>query len=255
MDRTIHDYVGVAQSRITSQFKEAVNLHKLLRIWTEGFQNIQNVLLDVSEINDIETAEGYNLDVIGNIVGQPRELISVSSTGHFGFEQDPGAQSFGSLYNGRGGIYYSLYDPATGDAKLNDLSYRLFIRSKILLNNSGSTPDDIIQAAQYLFQTGNVELYEGGSDPDETAVFSLYIGRPWNDAAETYFPGLDETAIADRLLPRPAGVRIEYIDESVREPKETSDMWWYTASLTLHYTAHTAFPSFLGVDLIKGDIE
>lgn len=255
MNKDVQNYFEIEEQRITSQFNEAVNLKNLLKVWSNGYQELQETLLDIAEINDIETAQGYNLDVIGEIVGQPRDLLEVSSSGHFGFEQDPGARSFGSVSNDRGGIYYSLYDPATGNTTLNDLSLRLFIKAKVLLNNAGSTPEDIILAAKYLFQTNNVELYEGGSDANEPAVFSLYIGRPWNDVEETFFPGLDETAIADRLLPRPAGVRIEYVNESVRIPQESALDWWYSVSLSLHYSANTTFPTYLGKDELKGDIE
>jgi len=239
------DYLVEAIGRSTTQFSDSVNIKKLLQIWLEGNQELQRSLIDISKINDVDLASGYQLDVIGNIVGQPRELLSISSSGFFGFLDDLGARSFGSVNNENGGIYYSLYDPDTGNVRLNDLLYRLFIKTKIIQNNAGSTPEEIIQATKFLFQTENVELYEGGTDPDEPAVITLYIGRQWNDTSATFFPGLDETSIADRLLPRPAGVRIEYVNESVREPQDAADNWWYDASLTLYHSAHTVFPKFL----------
>ena len=238
------DYQALVEERITYQFKGALNIERLTRVWTEGFQEIQDTLLAMPQINDVETARGKNLEVIGDIVGQPRGLLQISSTGHFGFESDPGAKSFGSVKNDRGGVYYSLRDPESGSIELKDTDFRLFVKSKIVQNNTGSTPEDIIKAAEFIFQTEEVELFEG-TDSDELAVLTLNIGRAWNDEDATFFPGLDETAIADSLLPKPAGVRIDYIDTNVKETLDPVDYWWNIASLNLYHTANTALPTNL----------
>lgn len=240
------DYHQIVKDRITNQFKHSLNIERLNKVWTNGFQELQETLLDIANINNVDTALGKNLEIIGEIVGQPRGLLQISTSGYFGFEQDPGAKSFGSLKNGRGGIYYSLDDPASGNVKLNDTDYRLFVKSKIILNNTGSTPEDIIAAARYIFQTDTVELFEGGTDPEEPGVMTLNIGRAWNDPEATFFPDLDETVIADRLLPIPVGVRIEYTDVNVSETLDPVNYWWNIASLNLYYTANTTLPSNLG---------
>lgn len=231
------DYLAEAMSRITWQFKDSSNIETLMRIWLGGYQEIQKVLLEMQLINDVDIATGAQLEVIGDIVGQPRELVNVNSTGFFGFESDSGAKPFGSTSNGAGGLYYSIYDPASGNIQLSDGLYKLFIKAKIRNNNTGGSPEDIIAAAKDIFQTDTVELLEG-----DYADIYLYIGRPWNDDSLTVFPGLDETAIAARLLPIPAGVQINYEDLSTLGSLRAAQ-GFSTASDELYYTANTVFPN------------
>lgn len=237
MNFTELDYLAIAQSRITWQFKESDNLDTLMRIWLEGYQGIQKTLLQIRLINDVDLATGVQLDVIGDIVGQPREIVNISSTGFFGFEQDAGAKSFGSIKNSSGGLWYSLGDPDSGNIALSDDLYRLFIKAKIRNNNTGGTPEDIIAATKEIFQTDEVELLEG-----EYAEFYLYPGRPWNDESLTVYPGLDETVIANRLLPKPAGVKIFYSNVSVLESLEAAQEFDIAAD-KLYFTANTTIPN------------
>ncbi len=245
MDFTEKDYLEEARSRITYQFKSSNNLDNLLNIWLQGYQDLQKTLLDIRLINDVETASGVQLDNIGEIVGQPRELINVTSTGYFGFEEDTSAKTFGSTDNSSGGLYYSLGDPVTGNILLADPLYRLFVKAKIRNNSSGGTPEEVIAATKDLFQTNHVELLEGNPDDEtEGAVFSLYIGRPWNDPEQTVFPGLDEADIASRILPRPVGVRIIFTDVGVTETLNSVDNWSF-ASDELYTLANVTYPSTL----------
>lgn len=240
MDKTLVNYIEEAEGRVTEQFKNKLNFLNLIRLWTDGYNEIQQTLLDVEDIKDIEESSGVQLDNIGNIIGQPRELTDISATGFFGFESDPGAQPFGSISNERGGLYYSLRDPesATGVVELSDSLYKIFLRSKIIQNNAGGTPEEIIQVVNDIFNPSVVELFEGGSDPDEPAVFTLAIGRDWNDPDLTVFPGLDETQIADRLIPKPAGVRIEYINIQVDPTLLAVNNIWEQAANNLYRVAN-----------------
>lgn len=241
------DYLDIARSRITWQFKNSDNLDTLIKIWLQGYQEIQKSFIDIQLINDVDLASGAQLDVIGDIVGQPRELVSVSSTGFFGFLEDPGAKSFGSVKNSSGGIYYSVDDPDSGNITLADPLYRLFIKAKIRNNNAGGTPEEVIAAAQDLFQTDTVELIEGDPDDIEGAIFALSIGREWNDEDLTVFPGLDETDIASRLLPKPVGVRIVFIDVLYSATLEASSNW-VTASDQLYNLANITYPNTIPED-------
>lgn len=235
------NYFEQAITRVTQQFKGKINIERIMIIWEQGLQELQKAFLDILTINDVDSATGYNLDVIGDIVGQPRGLIQISSTGFFGFKQDPGAYTYGTLHDDSGGIWYSLDDPESGNVLLNDTNYEMFLKSKIIHNNTGSTPEDIIQAVKYIFQTDIVELFEGGTDPSEPAVITLNIGRPWNDPNLSLFPGLDETAIADRLIPRPVGVRIEYVDTTISKTLTSTDKW-EEASIKLHQSPNRIYP-------------
>ncbi len=209
------DYLATARTRYTDQFKDAVNFDILMIVWMFGYQDLQDTLISMIDIKDVDKARGVQLDVIGDIVGQPRTLEQIDATGFFGFYGDSAAKSFGSLDNSGGGLYNSLYSSDSfGTISLPDSSYRAFIKTKILSNNAGGTAEEIITATQALFSVEDVELIDDG---EESGVFTLNIGRKWNDDELSAFPGLDETAIANRLLPKPAGVRIGFIDERLTE--------------------------------------
>lgn len=203
------DYTEINRSRVTEQFKISRNVDRLIQIWTQGNQEIQEVLIEMIHLLDVDVAIGAQLDMIGEIVGQPRELSDIDTTQYFGFEEDPSAKQFGSINNEKGGIWYKLGDPLSGTVLLSDSLYRKFIKAKIIGNNSGGAPEEIITATQNLFNVERVEIVETGN-----ANITLNIdSRPWNDPDSTVFPGLDETTIADRLLPIPMGVKVSYIDE------------------------------------------
>ena len=243
MDTQLKDYVEIARSRITEQFKGSENLDRLMMMWLEGYEEIQQVILDLFDVLDIEQARGEQLDIIGAIVGQPREVVEVNVTGYFGFEGDNSAKSFGSVYNNGGGVYYSIYDPLTGSVVLSDNVYRTFIRAKIINNNAGGSPEDIIECAKQVFRTDYVELNEVG----DTKI-TLNIGRrAWNDPQYNAFAGLDETDIAERLLPFPVGVTVEYIDTPSKSSPLGFVETWDAAADRLHETANVVLPANLNL--------
>src|SRR5690606_23703549 len=241
MDLTNVNYIAQARTRVTEQFKNKPNFDNLLKIWLNGYQQIEDVLIDIETIKNIDKSSGAQLDNIGVIIGQPRTLVDIDTSGYFGFQTDPGAKSFGSTDNSAGGYYYSLDNPESGTVTLSDGLYRIYLKAKIIQNNTGSTPEEVIEATRIIFNTEIVEYFEGSSiDETEPAVFTLNVGRAWNDAELTAFPGLDETQIADRLLPKPAGVRIEYTNESVTPTLLAVDRWVESAN-SLYYVANTKF--------------
>ncbi|MBG23766.1 MAG: hypothetical protein CMF22_10625 [Idiomarinaceae bacterium] len=234
------NYVEQAKERVTEQFKDKPHIEQLLTVWLEGNQELEDTFINIEKIKDIDESSGVQLDNIGNIIGQPRELVDIAATGFFGFSDDPGAKPFGSVDNGQGGLYYSLFDPESGVIGLSDGLFKTFLKAKIVQNNAGTNPEEIIRAVQSIFEPVRVEFFEGGTDENEPAVFTLSLGRDWNDPDQTVFPGLDETQVADRLLPKPAGVRIEYINEQVTPTFEAVETW-VVASNNLYATANTIF--------------
>lgn len=67
------DRVASGLSRLLSQFKDSPNVEGLLSSFLEELQLFENSIEEVSAAFDIDTAIGVQLDVLGRIVGQPRE--------------------------------------------------------------------------------------------------------------------------------------------------------------------------------------
>lgn len=202
------DYLSIARSRYTQQFSNKHWFNSLLRVYIDQLEVLQKIFLEELTILSIDQSSGAQLDNLGEILGQPRELVGLETYGFFGFENDASALSFGSVENGDGGYFYSLRDTSSGVIKLKDDLYRNLLKVKAISNNTGVTPDDVIEATKILFQAKDVIYKE-----ESTAEFSLTLAdRRWSDPKKTNFPGFDETVLAKRFLPRPLGVLIKFVN-------------------------------------------
>ena len=84
-------------NRLASQFKDSENLRGLLSAHLSDFEDISFSLDDLLSDRYLDTAQGVQLDGIGEIVGLPRPVAPVDLIGAFGFIDDDTAQGFGTL--------------------------------------------------------------------------------------------------------------------------------------------------------------
>ena len=77
-DFSIVDYLEEGRSRVTEQFKDKNVFDKYLQLLLGGKIELQEVFRQLMQERSIDTATGAQLDIIGDIVGQPRELIDLS---------------------------------------------------------------------------------------------------------------------------------------------------------------------------------
>lgn len=195
------DHKALAESRLANQFKKSVNLIAYIKALLSEADTLEQVFQDLLNKRWIDTAEGTNLDILGAIVGQTRELIDSEVFDYFGFQGDPQAQTFASFnFAGVGGRFRSFYEQTTGLRLLNDEEYRLFIRARIARNRTKSTPEDIISLVGFLFQTNTVIFLDGDT------TYEVSIGR---------LSGLNDKSIIKDLdiIPETAGVKAVYVAE------------------------------------------
>ena len=71
----INNHETLARDRMIEQFKEecAPNLNKLLTVFTDQIQEVENTLIDLLNDRSLSRASGAQLDIIGSIVGVDRE--------------------------------------------------------------------------------------------------------------------------------------------------------------------------------------
>lgn len=201
------DYLEEARGRVTEQFKSADILDRYLQLLIAQQQELQQVFKDLLQKRSIDEATGAQLDIIGEIVGQPRELISVDLYTFFGFQGAPNADSFGELGNSTiGGIFYNLGTPLGGNVLLDDATYRLFIKAKILKNNTRCTPEEFLQFINTMFGTTQTAIVEG---PE--AEFLVFIGRPLSNFEQNLLTYVSTSqGYPSRLIPKPVGVGIGF---------------------------------------------
>src|SRR3990167_4906985 len=93
------DYLETARSQITEQFKDKDILDRYLQLIIDQQYTIQEVFKDLLQKRSIDEATGATLDIIGEIVGQPRELISADLFDFFGFQGALKAGGYGDFGN------------------------------------------------------------------------------------------------------------------------------------------------------------
>ncbi len=127
------DHESLAVSRLATQFRESTNLINYIKALLTEADTLEQVIRDIIDKRWIDTAEGVQLDILGTIVQQSR-----------------------------------IVDLETGTIQLTDEEYRLFIKNKIVVNQTHSTPEEIIAQIAFildsppiLFTDGDVAYYVG----------------------------------------------------------------------------------------------
>ena len=149
--------------------------------WTDEFYNV---------LWNVDTAEGFGLDIWGRIVGVDR-FLQVGSSTYFGFNTTPTEswQPFNQspFYSG---------PPSTSTFRLADNAFRALILAKALTNITETTTPGINSVLQNLFPgRGRCWVNDLGS-MSMRFVFEFAL-QPWERAV----------LASGEALPRPAGVR------------------------------------------------
>lgn len=177
---SVADYTGLIPPSNATKPKFTATIGKLV----EPFALLQGVIGNMPIDFDVDDALGAQLDVVGIWVGWSRYLPSPISGLYFSF--DVAELGFDK------GIWKGPFDPDNGIVRLDDETYRLFIRAKILANGWNGTMEtatDILDAitagetasffALFDNQDGSLTITITGEFP--TTLFLAMIN-------EGYFP-------------------------------------------------------------------
>lgn len=203
----LDDYLDVARSRVTEQFKDADIFDRYLQLILGGKIELQEVFRQLMQERSIDTATGKQLNIVGDIVGQPRELIDTALLTYFAYLGYPNAQSFGDLTNtAAGGPYRGVDDPLAGNTLLSDEQYRLFIKAKIIKNNTNATPNQILEFINFVFNSDQNQLVEEGD-----AAYTILVGKELSSFEKVLLTYVSySSGYPSRFVPKPIGVRVNY---------------------------------------------
>lgn len=170
------DHLVVAEDRLATQFKEADVFISYIKALLYEANSIEQVMQDILRTLWIDEAVGAQLDIIGVIVGQRREVIDSSIIEYFGFAGNPQSNSFGTLDDaGIGGRFISLEESSTGNRQLTDSEYRDFIKARIIKNGITPTIPAMTAFFQTFFMTDNIIIEDLSSGP---MTYKVKVGRP-----------------------------------------------------------------------------
>lgn len=196
-------FIDEARGRITEQFKDKPIIDKYIRLLIGEWDEMQVVLQDLQQLRSIDTAVGAQLDIIGDIVGQPRGLVTSELFYYFGFEGAPLNGTYTSLTDPTvGSPYYSLNAPTGISRAPSDEEYRLILKAKVIKNRTMARPEDVINAYKFLFTAGAVTI-----DEYEPCKVRIGIGKILTNVERGL---LFDLGGAGNLLPKTVGVSYSY---------------------------------------------
>ena len=205
------DYYAEAVGRYTDQFQDKPVFDKYVQLLLNEKINAQTAMQQLMQLRSLDTATGNQLDIIGNIVGQERILVDTGLYIYFGWEEDPTAGSWADENVSSSGYQWvdeSNANNQTSYVYIDDDTYRLFIRSKILKNISGVSPEEIIEFFNFLFGTTTTRLTE--LYPNTCIVG---IGKELSFQEKQFLNySVQNSEYTDKLFPKPVGVSFQFLE-------------------------------------------
>lgn len=183
----------VWRETVISQFANSPVMLQLIENFADYIDPSTSIDAFYSLVWNVDTAQGFGLDVWGRIVGVSRVVHIPSGEGYFGFGESADALSFdeGIFFNG------SLL---TENFALSDDAYRRLILAKALANICDGSIPAINQILINLFsEYGNCYVTDGG---DMTMTYTFGAALSPVDFAIVAQSG---------VLPRPAGVSVSIV--------------------------------------------
>lgn len=212
----------VWQKTVISQYANSPRLLQLIADFNSYIDQTENIDNFFDMMWNIDTAQGYGLDVWGRIVGVVRTL-QVAQTEYFGFNEAIG----GSLIMPFGQAPFYSGQTITSNYNLSDTAYRTPILAKAMANICDGSIPAINQLLLNLFPgRGNAFVTEGITIEDQFFGFAeagneisngfnnapFYSGEPFVPMSMTYTFNFAlspvELAIVTQsgVLPTPTGV-------------------------------------------------
>lgn len=236
------DHPAEAVARLITQFKESANLIGYIESLLSESDEVEDVNQQLLEERWLDTAVGAQLDIIGEIVGQPRNFSIQPVASFFGFSGAVGSASFGTVGDSLiGDNFKSISDIEFGEGRFDDDTYRIMIRAKIGKNRTKCIINEIIDivltgitsASTVILTESNVGAYFGfdlsvgagtfdslsgassaenfvsisDTDPSFIATFKLTFVGVLTEFDKSLLVNTDFT-------PKPAGVRVLYADDN-----------------------------------------
>lgn len=182
---------------IISQYANSPILTQLIANFFDHIDQTTDFDSFFDNIWNIDTAQGYGLDVWGRIVGVSR-VIQVPSTGAwFGFNEAMGTGGIGTF----GEAAFFSGTPLTSNFELTDSAFRVLIFAKALSNISNGSAPAINQLLLNLFPNrGNCYVTDG---LNMTMTYTFEFGL---SAVELAI--LEQTGV----LPKPVGVSATVVE-------------------------------------------
>lgn len=153
-----YDHGSHAWGNCLNQFRNKPVFESFVKALYQPMSGLHKAFFDLQFKRGLDTAEGVQLDRIGDIVGLKRTLNNAESIIFFGFEEQTDVKGFGQARLRR------AYERTTGGSvSLPDYEYRMLLKWKIAVNNGHGTAEEVINAMRMVFDTSMVRVFDAGN--------------------------------------------------------------------------------------------
>lgn len=193
----IINHKELAISRLLTQYRESINLINYIETLLTEADKLEDVFHTLLNDRYIDTAYGIQLDILGEIVGQSRNIKNAFIHQYFGFQD--GGQHVG----GFGYKFYVSGDPFYSNLTLGDDEYRFLIHARAMRNRFDGTIEGMIEFIKFAFSAAYCAVIE-----QENATADIIIGKILTDQEKALIIFSDD----NDFVPKPAGVRFNYFE-------------------------------------------
>lgn len=198
---------------LIKQYYEKPKANAEVRNLLVDWQEIGDFIRDFGENFDIDNAKGSVLDLIGRIVGLPRQVNSIVPVVYFGFDSNSNAKGFSSISNParESAPFFSVGQETYTPYQLQDPEYRKFLKIKIAKNNCSPylVSDEKTSLQQVVFDAFDGRAYVVDN---KDMTLTLYVSPTVSNDDLDLILKLD-------ILPRP--ITFSYRIVILAEPGET----------------------------------
>lgn len=182
------DFIEAYLDLLIFQYRDKPNASAEIQAIINPFNNIFNLYNSFDSAFDVDYGVGNQLDVLGRIVGQNRQIEKAVPKEYFGFvNKNSNAKEFGYPFFKKG-------DDLFASLNLNDSEYRFFLKLKIAKNNMQNNIFSVSNLAAWALNGfGYVE-----NNYDMTLTLNLH---------ESFNIDFGELFVILDMLPRPMGIR------------------------------------------------
>jgi len=171
----------------TSEYQNSPNFIAFLQALMTPFNDCATLAANMYTYFDINNAVGVQLDLIGALIGRKRPT-GINPTGAI-WDAQPDVDSIPDVD--------LLTQPINNI--VNDSDYRVLLQATIIRNTWDGTIPSLYKAWSTLFPGGQIILI----DNQDMTMDVVIIGN--------FSPTIIDLIVGDYIVPRPAGVQINYI--------------------------------------------
>jgi len=154
------------KGHLIGQFQDKKVLNAIIEALGEELDELDAVFDDLRNKRWIDTGEGKQLDGIGEIVGQARQISNALAIPFFGFEGQLGTMGFEQArFRDTNETWLESYN-------LSDPEYRRVLWAKVGKNITDGTAEKTIDSISFIFNAPHVFVGETGN-----AKIAIGVGR------------------------------------------------------------------------------